>query len=396
MDFKIQNQTSKTLDSLSRSGNLRTIPATNYGSRLYLEYKGRELLNLASNNYLGLSGSESLKNAAVLATRRYGTSSSGSRLISGNHQIHDQLEKLLAEFKNQQKALLTGSGYAANLCILGALAGRNTTVFSDRLNHASIIDAVALSGARHVRYRHIDMDHLSFVLEKYREHSSKILVTETVFSMDGDTAPLMEMVHLCKKHDVLMVVDEAHATGILGQGRGLAHHLGLGNEIQVHMGTFSKALGSYGGYIASNSDIIDLIINRGRPFIYSTALPPAIAGASLAALEIIMHKPDKGGALLKVAGEIRSLLQKLGFDTGQSSTQIIPVILGKNSLVLDAREKLIAAGIFTGAIRPPTVPENTARLRLSIRADMGEYEIDLVKKSFALLAEDLNRMLKKS
>jgi len=318
MDFKIQNQPSRTLDSLSRSGNLRTIPATNYGSRLYLEYKGRELLNLASNNYLGLSGSESLKNAAVLATRRYGTSSSGSRLISGNYQIHDQLEKLLAEFKNQQKALLTGSGYAANLCILGALAGRNTTVFSDRLNHA---------------------------------------------------------------------------TGILGQGRGLAHHLGLGNEIQVHMGTFSKALGSYGGYIASNSDIIDLIINRGRPFIYSTALPPAIAGASLAALEIIMHKPDKGGALLKVAGEIRSLLQKLGFDTGQSSTQIIPVILGKNSLVLDAREKLIAEGIFTGAIRPPTVPENTARLRLSIRADMGEYEIDRVKKSFALLAEDLNRTL---
>ncbi len=389
MDSKIQHQISQVLNSLSRSGSLRTIPAIDHGSRLYLEYMGRKLLNLASNNYLGISGSDRVKKSAIRAISHNGASSSSSRLISGNYKLHDQLEKLLSEFKNQEKALVVGSGYTANLCILGALAGRNTTIFSDRLNHASIIDAAILSGAKNIRYRHNDTDHLSFILEKYRDRPSKILVTDTVFSMDGDTAPLVKMVDLCKKYNVLMVVDEAHATGIFGRGRGLAHHLGLEKEIQVHMGTFSKALGSYGGYIASSKEIIDLIINRGRSFIYSTALPPAVVGASLAALEIILEKPEQGGLLLTKSRQIRGFLQELGFDTGQSSTQIIPVILGKNSLTLKARQRLIDSGIFTGAIRPPTVPENTARLRLSLRADMGEIEFESVRNAFAGLAREL-------
>lgn len=390
MDSRIQHHITESLNSLSRAGNLRTIPATDYGSRLYLEYEGKRLLNLASNNYLGLSESESLKKAATQAIGRYGTSGSASRLISGNYRTCDQLEKLLCEFKNQQKALMVGSGYAANLCILGALAGRGTTVFSDRLNHASISDAVLLSRAAHVRYRHADTDHLNFVLKKYRDHPSKILITDTVFSMDGDRAPLVKMVDLCKQHKVFMVVDEAHATGVFGHGRGLARQLGLEQDIDVHMGTFSKALGSYGGYIASSRNIIDLIINRGRPFIYSTALPPAVVGANLAALEEIINSPQKGEALLEMAGNLRSFLQSLGFDTKKSSTQIIPVILGKNDLVMKARRLLIDSGIFTGAIRPPTVPEGTARLRLSLRADMGNREIELVKKSFTLLAEEFN------
>jgi 8-amino-7-oxononanoate synthase len=390
MNSRIKQHITQSLNSLSRAGNLRRIPDTDHGSSLYLEYKGRRLLNLASNNYLGLSCSESLKRAAVEAIMRYGTSGSASRLISGNYQILDHLEKLLGEFKNQQKALVVGSGYAANLCILGALAGRGTTVFSDRLNHASITDAVILSRATHVRYRHADMDHLKFLLEKYRENPSKILITDTVFSMDGDLAPLVEMVELCKSHQVLMVVDEAHATGIFGHGRGLARHLGLDGEIDVHMGTFSKALGSYGGYIASHRDIIEIIINRGRPFIYSTALPPAVTGASLAALEQVIRYPEKGKSLLDLAQSLRIFLLGLGFNAGKSSTQIIPVLLGENKQTMLARDLLMDCGIFTGAIRPPTVPEGTARLRLSLRADLGEKELVMIKGAFTILAEKIN------
>lgn len=390
MNPRIKQHITQSLSSLSRAGNLRTIPGTDHGSSLYLDYKGKKLLNLASNNYLGLSSSKSLKKAAAQAINRYGTSGSASRLISGNYHILDLLESQLGEFKNQQKALVVGSGYAANLCILGALAGRGTTVFSDRLNHASITDGILQSRAMHVRYRHADMDHLKFLLEKHRENPSKILITDTVFSMDGDLAPLAEMVELCKSHQVLMVVDEAHATGIFGHGRGVARHLGLEREIEVHMGTFSKALGSYGGYIASSRDIIELIINRGRPFIYSTALPPAVTGASLAALEEIIRFPEKGKSLLDLAQSLRIFLKGLDFDTGRSSTQIIPVLLAENEPTMLARDLLMDCGIFTGAIRPPTVPEGTARLRLSLRADMGEKEIEMVKEAFTILAEKLN------
>ncbi len=387
MDPRIQSRFSETLDSISKAEGLRTVPNMDYGSQLYLEYKGRKLLNLASNNYLGLAGSESLKNEAVRAVKLYGTSSSASRLISGNYKIYDRLENLLCKFKNLPKALAVGSGYAANLCILGSLAGRETVIFADRLNHASIIDGALMSRAKLVRYRHSDMDHLGFLLEKHRGLPSKILITDTVFSMDGDTAPLEEILLLCKKYHVLMVVDEAHATGVFG--RGLACHAGLETEIDVHMGTFSKALGSYGGYIASSREIIDLIITRGRPFIYSTSLPPAVVGANLAALEAVMNNPHKSDYLLEISGILRSHLQELGFDTGRSTTQIIPVILGKNSLAIKARQLLIDSGIFTGVIRPPTVPENTARLRVSLRVDVGEEEIRLIKESFALLAEEL-------
>ncbi len=389
MDPNIFAQAAQTLNMLSEQERLRTIPDMDHGSDLYLEYKGKKLLNLASNNYLGLSGSDILKQGSLLATKKYGTSSTASRLISGCFKIHAQLENELCLFKKQPRALTVGSGYMANLCILAALAGRGVTVFSDRLNHASIVDAAVLSRARLVRYRHADMDHLGYQLKKNRESTLKILVTDTVFSMDGDTAPLEEIVAICKNYKVLTIVDEAHATGVLGQGRGLAQHLGLEKEIQVHMGTFSKALGSYGGYIAAKAQIIDLIINRGRPFVYSTSLPPAVIGASLAALDYVNNNSGQGEKVLNIARRLRIFLQEMGFDTGQSSTQIIPVILKKNSLVMKAWQKLMTYGVFTAAVRPPTVPENTARLRLSIRADLGEAEIETIKQGFALLRREL-------
>lgn len=390
MDSPIQAKIPSILHTLSINDNLRTIPDTDNGSNLYLEHQGRKLLNLGSNNYLGLAGSQRHNCAAIKAIHSFGTSSSASRLISGNYRAYDQLENRLCLFKKTPAALVTGSGYAANLCIIGALAGRKSIVFSDRLNHASINDAALLSRARIVRYRHTDMDHLKFLMKTYQEYPEKILITDTLFSMDGDTAPLMDIVEICKTYQTLTVVDEAHATGIFGNGKGLAHHLGLEDEIQVHMGTFSKALGSYGGYIASGSDIISLIINRARPFIYSTALPPAVIGAALAGLNSVMDAPEKGRELLDMAEDIRSFLQDLGFDTGQSTTQIIPVILHRNSLVLQAHQTLIESGIFAGAVRPPTVPSGSARLRLSLRRDMGQKEIDAIKQAFVLLKKQIN------
>lgn len=390
MNSPIQTQIPLILDTLSAKNHLRTIPDTDNSADLYLNHQGRMLLNLASNNYLGLAGSDRHKQAAIKAVNSYGTSSSASRLISGNYQACDQLEDRLCRFKKTPAALVTGSGYSANLCILGALAGRKSIIFSDRLNHASITDAALLSRARSIRYRHADMDHLEFLLKKHQGYPEKILITDTVFSMDGDTAPLLDIVELCKKYQVLISVDEAHATGIFGKGRGLAHHLGVANEIQVHMGTFSKALGSYGGYIASGSDIISLIINRGRPFIYSTALPPAVIGASLAGLDSVLDSPEKGSQLLDMARHMRNFLHDLGFDTGQSATQIIPVKLGRSSLVLQARQMLMESGIFAGAVRPPTVPSGTARLRLSLRTDMGRNEIGKIKQAFILLKKQLN------
>lgn len=390
MNPTIQAKIPSVLNSLSINNRLRTIPDIDNGADLYLKYQGRNLLNLASNNYLGFAGSDRHKQAAVNAINSYGTSGSASRLISGNYSTYDQLETCLCRFKKKPAALVTGSGYAANLCILGSLAGRKSIIFSDRLNHASITDAALLSRARSVRYRHADMDHLEFLLKKNSGYSDKILVTDTVFSMDGDTAPLLDIVKLCQRYKVLIVADEAHATGVFGKGKGLAHHLGLVDEIQVHMGTFSKALGSYGGYIVSGSDIISLIINRARPFIYSTALPPSVIAASLAGLNSVIESPEKGSELLETAREMRIFLQDLGFDTGRSTTQILPVILGRSSLVLKAHQKLIESGIFTGAVRPPTVPSGKARLRLSLRTDMSPKEIETVKHAFVLLKKYLN------
>ena len=360
----------------------RSIPSIDHGPDLYLELQGRRLLNLASNNYLGLAGSENMKQASIRAVEEFGTSSGASRLISGNYSLYTVLEEALCRFKNMSAALVFGSGYAANLGILSALAHRKCLVLSDRLNHASIIDGITLSRAAHVRYRHADPEHLEYLLGKKPVQTPKILITDTVFSMDGDKAPLPEILNLCKKYRVLTIVDEAHATGVMGRGRGLVHELGLQQEIDLHMGTFSKALGSYGGYVAGSKELVDLLVNRARSFIYSTSLPPAVVGACLEALQHVQANPEQGHELLGLSDKLRSFLQELGFDTGTSTTQIIPVIFKSSRAVLQAQAELVQAGIFAGAIRPPTVPADSARLRLSLRADMTRKEVELIKNAF--------------
>lgn len=369
----------------------REVPPVDRGADRLVLWDGRKLLNLASNNYLGLAGREELRAGAEAAARQCGASSGASRLITGNYSFYDDLERRVAEFKGMESALLLGAGYAANLCILAAFADRRTVVFSDRLNHASIVDGITLARARHVRYRHADMDHLARQLEKNADAEKKIIVTDTVFSMDGDVVDLARLVELAKAHGALTVVDEAHATGILGGGRGLAHELGLADAVDVHMGTFSKALGSHGAYVAGRAAVVDTVRNFGRPFIFSTALPPAVVGASLAAMKLVAGGDVGSARLLGMAAGLREFLQGLGFDTAPSTTHIIPVMMGGNDAALDARDFLMKRGILAPAIRPPTVPEGTARLRISLRADLTDEDMGQVRQAFTALAREMGK-----
>lgn len=370
---------------LRNSDSYRTIPPIDDGASREILYSGTKLLNLASNNYLGISSHPELIKGAAKALTRHGCSSGASRLITGNFALAETLEAELATFKYQEAALVTGSGYAANLAVFSALADRHTVVFSDRLNHASIIDGILLSGARLVRYRHLDTDHLEQLLERERQVEKKIVVTDTVFSMDGDVAPLARIVELGKAHGALIVVDEAHATGILGRGRGLAAALGLSDDVDVHVGTLSKALGSHGGFIAGRIETIELLRNRGRSFIFSTALPPAVLGASLAALRHVKANLGEGARLMRVAQDIRDHLTGLGFDTMGSTTQIIPVACGRNRVALHAQALLRGEGLLVAAVRPPTVPQGSARLRLSLRADLTDQDIKRIRLGFSRL-----------
>jgi 8-amino-7-oxononanoate synthase len=370
---------------LRNTDSYRTIPPIDDGAAREVLYSGTRLLNLASNNYLGLAGHPDLIEASAKALARHGCSSGASRLVTGNFALAETLEAELASFKYQESSLVTGSGYAANLAVFSALADRHTVVFSDRLNHASILDGIALSGARLVRYRHLDMEHLERLLNREWQVEKKIVVTDTIFSMDGDVAPLARLTELGKAHGALIVVDEAHAMGVLGRGRGLTAALGLSDDVDVHVGTLSKALGSQGGYVAGRVETIELLRNRGRSFIFSTALPPAVLAAALAALRHLKANPSEGARLMRMAKEMRGHLTGLGFDTMGSTTQIIPVACGRNRVALHAQALLQSEGLLVAAVRPPTVPQGTARLRLSLRADLTEDDIKRVRLGFSRL-----------
>ena len=375
---------------LARESLSRETPDIDHGADRQLLFQGRPLLNLASNNYLGLAGRPELTLAAVAATREYGTGSGASRLVTGTSRVHDALDAALARFKGTPAALALGSGYAANLAALTAFADRHTLVFADKLSHASLIDGALLSGARLIRFRHNDMAHLGELLAAHAAHERKILVTESVFSMDGDIPDLRAFVGLGRDHGALVMLDEAHAAGVFGAGRGLAHELGIDAAVDIQMGTLSKAFGSCGGYLCAGREYISLVKNRGRAFIYSTAAPAGVAAAGLAALQLVEKTavPDggPGARLLALAAEAREHLASLGFDTGRSASQIVPVMLGSGAAALAARDFLIERGVYAAAIRPPTVPAGTARLRLSLRADLTDADMALFRSAFAALA----------
>ncbi|HEY4744510.1 MAG TPA: 8-amino-7-oxononanoate synthase [Desulfuromonadaceae bacterium] len=332
---------------------------------------GHEVLMLCSNNYLGLADHPVLSRAAVAATERYGTSSGASRLVSGTMELHHLLETAVARFKGTESALVFNSGYAANTGIIAALAGRGDVIFSDRLNHASIIDGALLSGARLVRYPHCDHEALARLLTQHRGTGRCLIVTDGVFSMDGDIAPLRELVGLKEAHDALLMVDDAHGTGVLGsRGRGSAELLDVMAGVDIHMGTFGKALGSFGAYAALPVELRELLVNRARSFIFSTSLPPAVLAASLAAVELV-QSPEGEELRERLNANtrlFRGLLDAAGCATGNATTQIVPIMSGDAEVTMRFSDQLLAQGIFVQGIRPPTVPANACRLRCTMMA----------------------------
>jgi glycine C-acetyltransferase/8-amino-7-oxononanoate synthase len=329
---------------------------------------GRPVLLLCSNNYLGLADRTEVREAAAEAALRWGAGAGASRLISGNMEPHRALEERLAAFKGHEAALLFGSGYLANSGVIGALAGAGEVVFSDELNHASIIDGCRLSRAETFVYRHRDLEHLAWGLEQAGGRAA-LVVTDGVFSMDGDIAPLAELLELAHRHGARLMVDEAHGTGALGPGgRGSVSAAGLGGEVDVVMGTLGKALGSYGAYVCAGAEIVDLLVNTARPFIFSTAPPPPAVGAALAALSVLEAEPELVERLQTNADLLRRSLHAEGLEVGSSSTQVVPVHVGEAEKTMELCELALENGVFAQGIRPPTVPEGSCRLRLTAMA----------------------------
>ncbi len=334
------------------------------------------LLNFSSNDYLALARHPAVIAAAERALHAAGAGATASRLVSGTTAWHEALETRLARLKGYPAALLFGSGYLANLGILGALVGRDDQVLADRLVHASLMDAAVLSRAELLRFRHNDAQHLDELLQKNSGGRRRLVVTESLFSMDGDLAPLPELAAVAERHGALLLVDEAHATGVFGSGgSGLVRAHGLESAVNLSMGTVSKALGGYGGFVACSEALRALLVNRARAFIYTTAPPPAAVGAALGALELLEQNPGWGAELLRRAAVFRAALCAAGLDVMQSASQIIPIQVGANARALELAEKLRAAGLLVIAIRPPTVPEGTARLRLSVTLAHSEDDL---------------------
>jgi len=350
---------------------------------------GRSMLLMCSNDYLGLSAHPALREAAVKAMERYGFGSGASRLISGTSALHVELERRIAAFKGTESALLFNSGYAANTGIIPAIAGEGDVILSDRLNHASIIDGCRLSKAKLVVYPHKDVEHLENALKKNKNAKRTLIVTDGVFSMDGDIAPLPELLFLSVKYDAILMVDDAHATGVLGgNGRGTAEHFGLDGRVHIQMGTLGKAFGSFGAYAAGDRDVIEYLVNRARSFIYSTALPPAVCAASLAAISLVEGKPELRKTLWDNRERFVHGLDAMGVSTGISKTPIVAVIMGESANALRTSGKLFDHGIYATAVRPPSVPDGAARIRATVTAAHSSEDIDAALAAFGRLKQE--------
>ena len=383
------DEVSASLAALERAGllrKLRTIEGPQ-GPRVTLD--GAQVLLLCSNNYLGLADHPRVRRAAADAAERYGAGAGASRLISGDMELHRRLESSLAAFKGTESALLFGSGYLANIGIVSALSGEGGMVFSDELNHASIIDGCRLARAETFVYRHRDLEHLAWGLEQAAGRPATI-VTDGVFSMDGDIAPLPALADLAGRYDARLIVDEAHGTGAIGPGgRGTVAAAGLEGVVDVVVGTLGKALGSYGAYACTSSAVRDLLINRARPFIFSTAPPPPSVGAAMAALGLLESRPGVVEHLRRNAAVMRQALVSYDLDVGSSRTQIIPVMVGDARLAMKLCERALDEGVFAQAIRPPAVPEGTSRLRLTVMANHRADELENAARVIGRAARDL-------
>jgi 8-amino-7-oxononanoate synthase len=371
---------------LDGEGLLRKVAVREGRQSTQIHLDGRELVNFGSNDYLSLAADPRLTRAALEAISQEGFGSGASPLISGHGRTHRLLEERLACFEGTEAALVFSSGFAANSGTIAALVSSGHAVFTDRKNHASLLDGCRLSRADVKVYPHGDLGRLDHLLRRHAQRERRLIVTDSLFSMDGDLAPLAELTDLADRHHAMLMIDEAHATGVFGEnGRGVAEHFDVEDRIDVRVGTLSKALGSVGGYVAGSRALIDWLANRARPYVFSTAGPAAASAAAMAALDVVRDEPQRRQGLLARAAQLRGDLSGRGFKIGTSASQIIPVAVGDSRRAVELSAKLAAAGLFVPAIRPPTVPEGEACLRISLTFGHTEEMIGALLERLAEL-----------
>ena len=378
------------LNGLRSRGLFRPLRVLESAQDTEVTIEGRRLLNLSSNNYLGLTTHPRLTQAMIEATVQYGAGSGAVRTIAGTMAVHEALERKLADFKHTEASLVFQSGFTANVGVLQVMVQEGDVIISDELNHASIIDGIRLSKAERSIFKHRDMDDLERHLEKHRDKRVKLVVTDGVFSMDGDIAPLAAIVERAERFQALVMVDDAHASGVLGaNGRGSVNHFGLDGRVDLQIGTLSKAMGVLGGYVAAPQAVRDFLIHRARPFLFSTSHPPGVAAACIAAIDVLLAEPERIERLWKNTARFKDGLKRIGFETGASETPITPVIVGKGSVAMEFSDRLFKLGVFAQGLGFPTVPEGRARIRTIVTSVHTEQQLDRALEAFAKAGKEL-------
>lgn len=385
--FRFQEQIAR----LQKQNLFRSLSSIDSEPSTLIEQNGRKYLQFCSNNYLGLASHPVLKAAAASAVKNWGVGAGASRLISGNVDINRSLELRLSQFKKTEAALVFNSGYVANLGAISALMGKPDLILADRLNHASLVDGCRLSQGKFRIYRHKDTEQLRKLLSGRKKDQNILIVTDGVFSMDGDITPLPELLSLAEEYEAFIYLDDAHGTGVLGpHGSGTCEHFNLSSSRIIQMGTFSKALGGFGGFVTGSDLLIKYLINKARPFIYTTALPPSVLATALAALDLVEENHSLRDQLWNIRNHLSQKLTQLGFDLCGSETPIIPIRIGSSEKALLFSQKLLQEGVLIPAIRPPTVPAGTSRLRITLMATHTRDQIDFL----LLLLEKIGKELR--
>jgi 8-amino-7-oxononanoate synthase len=358
---------SDELNKIKESGLYRELNILESPQGPHVKIKGRTYISFCSNNYLGLANHPKVAKAAEDAVKKYGWGAGASRLISGNMKLHQVLEVEISKFKRKESSIVFPTGYMANIGTICSLVSSGDLVISDRLNHASIIDGCRLSGADFRVYPHRDTVKLENILKKSSKYSRRLIVTDTIFSMDGDLAPLPDIVDIAHKYETMVMVDEAHGTGVFGEnGRGVVEHFNLDKKINIIMGTLSKAIGSLGGFVSGNSDLIRYLRNKARTFMYTTALPPAVCAASIAGIKLIQKDHSLRESLWRNVHYVKERLKSLNLNVISSESPIIPIVIGDAKKAVEVSMFLFERGILIPAIRPPTVPDESSRLRITV------------------------------
>lgn len=378
------------LEELRSKGMFRRLRELQSPQGARATFDGREVINLSSNNYLGLTTHPRLVRAAVEATQTFGAGSGSVRTIAGTMTLHEELERKLAAFKNTEAALVFQSGFTCNSGIIPVLVGEGDAILSDELNHASIIDGIRLTRAERRIWAHRDMDSLEQALKETQGVRRRLVVTDGVFSMDGDVAPLPDIVDLAERYGGIVFVDDAHASGVFGKnGRGTVDHFGLHGRVHVQVGTLSKAIGSLGGYVATTQGLRELLIHRGRPFLFSTSHPPSVTAACIAAIDVLLEEPELINRLWESTRYFKQGLERLGLDTGASESPITPVIAGEGRKAMRLSDRLFEEGVFAQGIGYPTVPDAKARVRTIVTAEHTHADLDRVLAAFESVGREL-------